>query len=220
MLRTNLATRPFYNERVVRVGIALAVLVLAAFTTFNVMQVASLNARISEMGQRADDAERRAAEHRQQALAVRQSMNTVEMAAAQKAAQEANLLIERRVFSWTELFNEFERTLPGDVRIAAVEPQQDSTGRLLVAVTVLSRRAEDLSEFMDRLEDSGRFREVLNRSDQPQEDGLTRSIIQGYYDARGKAPTALAPQSSESGGPGNGSSSTPGAAPAAPRGER
>jgi hypothetical protein len=221
MLRTNLATRPFYNDRVVRVGIALGVLALAAFTTFNVMQVATLNARISEMAQRADEAERRAADQRQQALTVRQSMNTVEMAAAQKAAQEANMLIERRVFSWTELFNEFERTLPADVRIAAVEPQQDSAGRLLVAVTVLSRRAEDLSEFMDRLEDSGRFRDVLNRSDQPQDDGLIRSIIQGYYDARGKAPTAAAPESSESGGPSNSSAPAQANAPAAaPRGER
>jgi hypothetical protein len=221
MLRSNLATRPFYNDRAVRVGIALGVLLVAAFTTFNVMQVATLNARHADMAQRADAAERRAADYRRQAQTVRQSMNTVEMAAAQRAAQEANALIERRVFSWTELFNEFERTLPGDVRITAVEPQVDSAGRLLVAVTLLSRRPEDLSEFMDRLEDAGRFRDVLNRQDQPQDDGLTRSIIQGYYDHRGKPPTAAEPRSSEPEGSGNATPTSPqGNPPSTPRGER
>ena len=35
MLRTNLSTRPFYNERAVRVGIVVAVVLTAALTAFN-----------------------------------------------------------------------------------------------------------------------------------------------------------------------------------------
>ena len=38
------------------------------------------------------------------------------------AAREANLLIDRRTFSWTELFNQFEATLPADVRISTITP--------------------------------------------------------------------------------------------------
>ena len=218
MLHTNLATRPFYNDRAVRIGIAVAVLLVAAFTTFNAMQIVALNQRNRERTERAELAERQAAEFRREAQVVRQALNTAEMSAIQRSAQEANGLIDRRVFSWTELFNEFERTLPPDVRIAAVEPQIDTAGRMLIAITVLSRRAEDLSEFMDQLESSGRFREVLNRQDQPMEDGLTRSVLQGYYDPRGQQPTAAAQPSSESTGeagnqspaaPNNDSAATP-----------
>ena len=47
---------------------------------------------------------------------------------SQAAAREANQLIDRRAFSWTDLFNRFEETLPADVRIVAVTPQVDTRG--------------------------------------------------------------------------------------------
>jgi hypothetical protein len=221
MLRTNLATRPFYNDRAVRVGIGAGVIVVAAFTAFNLLQAASLNARNNEMSQRAQEAERQKAEYTKQAQTIRQSLNTAEMSAVQHAAQEANLLIGRRVFSWTDLFNQFERTLPPEVRIAAVEPQVDDDGQMLVAITVFSRRPEDLNEFMDQLETTGRFRDVLNRQDTITDDGLTRSILQGYYDPAG-AQTIDSRQTSDSNDrPGNASpASASNASSSAPEGER
>jgi hypothetical protein len=210
MLRTNLSTRPFYNDRAVRLGLAVAVLVVAALTAYNLLQVVSLNARNAEMSSRAQQAEQQRAEHASQADAIRKSLNTAEMGAVQQAAQEANLLIGRRVFSWTDLFNQFERTLPPEVRIAAVEPQVDDDGRMLVAITVLSRRPEDLSLFMDQLEESGRFREVLNRQDTITDDGLTRSILQGYYEPAA-VPAAEPSKAVDQTGPGGNTS------PAAPQ---
>jgi Tfp pilus assembly protein PilN len=222
MLRTNLSTRPFYNERVVRLAIGVAGLLVAALTTYNVLQVLSLNAQNAEMSERAQHAERQTVEYRQKAQAIRQSLNTAEMTAVQQAAQEANLLIGRRVFSWTDLFNQFERTLPPEVRIAAVEPQVDNAGRLLVAITVLSRSAEDLNDFMDQLETSGRFHDVLNRQDTPMDDGLMRSVVQGYYDPAGTVPATPAAPTSDS--PGQATNQSPDGAPnasaPAPRGER
>jgi hypothetical protein len=202
MLRTNLATRPFYNDRLVRIVIATAIALVTALTAFNVLQVLSLNARNSEVTARTEDAERRTAEYRQQAQVIRQSLNTEQMTAMQNAAREANLLIGQRVFSWTELFNQFERTLPADVRIAAVEPQVDTAGRLLVAVTVISKTPEDLNEFMDQLESSGRFRDVLNRQDSAVDEGLMRSVIQGYYNST-PMPAGEAGPTSDSSVPGN-----------------
>ena len=83
-------------------------------------------------------------------------INRDQLAAVQAAAREANQLIDRRAFSWTDLFNRFEETLPGDVRIAAVPPQVDPQGRMLVAVTVISRRVEDLDGFIEALEKTRR----------------------------------------------------------------
>jgi Tfp pilus assembly protein PilN len=219
MLRTNLATRPFYNDRIVRVGIAVGVLLVGALTAFNGMQVVALNARHDEMSQRAEAAERQTADYRQQAQTIRQALNTDEMSAVQRAAAQANTLIERRVFSWTDLFNQFERTLPPDVRIGAVEPQVDSTGRLLIQITVFSRDPEDLNAFMDQLEVSGRFREVLSRQDSALEDeGLMRSIVQGYYDVT--APAAAAPPASETAGEPTNASPAEASANTTPRGAR
>jgi hypothetical protein len=218
MLRANLSTRPFYNDRLVRIGIAVAVLLLAAFTTFNAFQVLSLNARNSEMSGRAQQAEAQTTQYRERARALTQAMDKVEVTAVQDAARIANGLIDRRAFSWTDLFNRFERTLPPDVRIASVEPQIDRDGRLLIAISTVSRRVEDLHEFIDQLEVEGGLRDVIARNDVVEEDGSTRSMIQGYYDEAAVAKAATTPPaaSDSSSMPANGSAAAPNASPSTP----
>jgi hypothetical protein len=199
MLRTNLATRPFYNERAVRVGIGAAIILVAALTMFNVVKILSLNATNAEMSARAEAAEAQTAQHQVQARTITQALNTGTVSVVQEAAQEANQLIDRRVFSWTDLFNRFEATLPENVRVSAVEPQTDRDGRMLLSVTVIARRVEDLNEFMDQLELSGGVRDVIARQDEILDDGTLRASIQGYYvPSATSEPTADPPASSES----------------------
>ena len=90
----------------------------------------------------------------------------------QAAAREANALIDRRTFSWTELLNQFQATLPPDVRIAGVTPQSDDRRAAGWCRSRCSRkRIEDLEAFMDALEKTGAFSGVLPRSEQPDESG-------------------------------------------------
>ena len=221
MLRTNLATRPFYNERAVTTGIAVVVLIVTALSAFNALQVASLNRENNEYVARAEAADRRAVELRQQAEVVRQSLNKAELTAVQAAAREANLLIDRRAFSWTDLFNKFEETLPADVRIAAVQPQIDEDGRMLVAINVIYRRVEDVNEFADRLVDTGEFRGVASRADEAMEDGTLRSVLQGYYTpsaanvtkTTAERATVTTPPASDSSGAPNGNATPNASAP-------
>ena len=126
----------------------------------------------------------------------------------QVAAREANALIDRRTFSWTELLNQFQSTLPPDVRIAGVLPQTDSEGRRLVQISVFSRRIEDLEAFMDALEKTGMFSGVLSRSDQPDESGTLQSELQAYYLPIADAASRHAPSSEPGKTPGNASAGT------------
>jgi hypothetical protein len=194
----NLSTRPFYNERLVRVVLGLVSLLVLGLTAFNVIQVMRLTSRDSEVRSQADAAEADAARLRSEARVIRQTINREQLAAVQAAAREANQLIDRRAFSWTDLFNRFEATLPGDVRIASVTPQLDQQGRLMVAVTVISRRVEELDGFIEALEKTGAFQEVLSRQEEAQEDGTLRSVIQGYY-RPATAPPAQPPERSAAG---------------------
>ena len=126
--RTNLSTRPFYNERArPRSVLALVSLLVLGLTAFNVVQVMRLTSRDSEVRRQADAAEADAARLRSEARVIRQTINRDQLAVVQAAAREANRLIDRRAFSWTDLFNRFEATLPGDVRIASVS--RSSTSR-------------------------------------------------------------------------------------------
>jgi hypothetical protein len=191
MLRANLATRPFYNDRLVRVVLGLITIVAAAMTSYNVSEVVRLRSRDAEVRRQTEAAEREAGRLQIEARRIRQTINRDQLAAVQEAAQEANQLIDQRAFSWTDLFNQFEQTLPPEVRISTVTPQVDVNGRMIVAVTVVSRRVEDLDKFIDALEKTGAFQSVLSRQEEAQEDGTLRSVIQGYYTAGG-APAAEA----------------------------
>lgn len=192
MLRTNLATRPFYNERIVTLGLAALAFVVVAFTGFDATRVVVLNGTNSDAARRIDEAERAAAEARTDAARVRAQIDRDELQAVARAAREANLLIDQRVFSWTDLFNRFETVLPADVRIVAVHPRVDKDGRMRIAVQVLSRRVEALDEFIDRLESTGAFHDVLARQESTTDDGLIESVLEGEYgvNAAGVAPAA------------------------------
>jgi hypothetical protein len=180
MLRGNLSTRPFYNSRIVGVALGVATALLLAFTAFNAWQLVSLTRQKTELDAqiRADDAT--TASLRAGTQAIRQQLAGAEVSGVQSAASEANRLIDRRAFSWTGLFNRFEATLPPDVRITAVQPQTGRGGEMVVAISVVSRRIEDLDAFIDRLEATGAFKGVISREDQASDDGLL-SVIQAFY---------------------------------------
>lgn len=190
MLHSNLSTRPFYNTRVVRVGLAALAVIAAGLTVFNAVELWRLQRANTELGQTVAQNDQEASDLRQKARTVQQSIDQSQLSLVDAAAREANALIERRAFSWTELLNQFQATLPPSVRILSVQPQVDDEGNLLVAIRVLSRQQEDLDTFIAALEKSGMFRDVLSRSDASVEDGNLASVLQAYYTA---PPAAITP---------------------------
>jgi hypothetical protein len=192
MLRTNLSTRPFYNERAVRSVLLLVVAVAVGLTLFNAYEILRLRGQSRDARATIAQNDRQARQMREQAAGIRRSIDRAKLDAVQVAATEANALIDRRTFSWTELLNQFQATLPADVRIAGVTPQIGSDGRRLVQISVSSRRIEDLETFMDALEKTGAFSGVLSRSDRPEDDGTLRSELQAYYAPAPSKPPAAA----------------------------
>lgn len=183
MLRNNLSTRPFYNDRAVRAGLMSLTALTLGLMLFNAYEILRLRAQDSAARQMIAENDAQARQLREQAQTIGRSIDQARLTAVQLAAGEANALIDRRTFSWTELLNQFQATLPPDVRIAGVAPGA-SEGRMQVQISVLSRRIEDLEEFMDALAKTGVFSSVLSRSDRP-EDGTLRSELEAFY-----SPTA------------------------------
>lgn len=195
MLRTNLSTRPFYNTRLVRIGLIAIGVVAVGLTVFNAVELWRLQRANRELAQLVGDNENQARDLRQKARTVQQSIDRSQLLLVDAAAREANQLIDRRAFSWTELLNQFQDTLPPSVRIVSVQPQVDETGRVMVAIRVLSRQQEDLDSFIAALEQSGVFRDVLSRSDSSVEDGALASVLQAYYNASPAAAITPPPAS-------------------------
>ena len=190
IIRTNLATRPFYNERAVQVAVAVAITLVVGFTLLNVVQFVRLSASETRLGAHAVEAEREATRLRAEAARLRTRLDPKELASVAEAAREANGIIDQRAFSWTTLFSQLEATLPPDVRVKAVQPRLEQ-GAFAVAVVAQARKAEDLAAFMEALEATGVFREV-KLVEQSMKDALLEAVIDSVYLAPGRATGAPA----------------------------
>jgi hypothetical protein len=181
MLRTNLSTRPFYNERLVRLLLGALLALVVGVTAVNLWQVFALSRRESELQSGMADASRRATALRGEAAKLRGHINPALAAATAAAAREANGVIGRRAFSWTGLFNRFEDTLPDNVRISAVHPTIDKDGHVLVTMIVIARSVEGVNTFIERLEQDGAFSDVLSTEESVNTAGFLQATLEGRY---------------------------------------
>jgi Tfp pilus assembly protein PilN len=195
VIKGNLSTRPFYNERAVHVWLlAVAVAVLAA-TVFNVSRVIRYSSNDTELGSQASQNEARAAELRASAARLRASVDPRQVDIASADARQANDLIDRRTFSWTELLNRFETTLPDNVRITAVRPRIDAKRGTVLTVSVTAAGVDDVNEFMNNLENTGEFADLLTPDEHVEDDGQLLATLEAVYlPAAKKAPGAQGPK--------------------------
>jgi Tfp pilus assembly protein PilN len=181
VIRTNLSTRPFYNKSVVRAWLAIGVLVAVSATVFNVSRVLRYSRSDTALATQASRDEVRTAEARATAAALRASVDTKQVVVASMEARQANALIDRRTFSWTELFNRLETTLPPEVRITAVRPSLDRDRRITLTISVLARAVDDVGAFMEQLEATGAFANLLSREERVTESGQLVAVLECEY---------------------------------------
>lgn len=192
MLRLNLSTQPFYNVRAIQVTVGALTAIVLGLTLFNGIQIVRLTISQYTLGARAAEAEEEAARLRSEAVRIRGQIDPQELEVVAKAAREANAIIDQRAFSWTDLLTEFERTLPPDVRITAVQPRLEQQGDFVVAIGVQAKQAEDLDTFIEALEAGGGFHNVLSVQEQTGETGLIQAVVEGSYVPPAREATAPA----------------------------
>jgi Tfp pilus assembly protein PilN len=181
MIRTNLATRPFYNDRTVHLVLVLVALVTAAATMFNATRIVQLSKSDTRLAVEASRDEARAAELRSTAAELRATIDPKQIDEASLEAQRANELIDRRTFSWTDLFNRFETTLPDDVRIVSVRPVVDQDRGIVLTIVVVARSVDEVNQFIEKLEATGAFSGLLSRDERVTDDGQVEAALESGY---------------------------------------
>jgi hypothetical protein len=204
VITTNLATRPFYNQRIVHFWILVAALILGLATAINVTRLRHYSLSDTELAAQTTRDESRAAELRAAAAKERASVDAKQIEAASGQAREANDLIDRRTFSWTELFNRFEATLPDQVRITSVRPHVDRDRGIVLEITVLSEGGvEDVDRFMESLVATGAFTGLLSKEEHPNEAGQIQAALEAVYHPRASEgvpePTPTEPAAADGG---------------------
>lgn len=188
MITTNLSTRPFYNERAVRLWLLLLLVIAVAATAANAERIIRYSRSDTALALDAARDEARAADLRAEAARLRASVDPRQIALAATEARQANELIDRRTFSWTELFNYFEATLPDDVRIAAVRPKLDPKRGILLTINVVARTVDDVDRFMEELETTGVFVDLLTVEEHFSEQALLEATVETAYAPASRRP--------------------------------
>jgi hypothetical protein len=202
VLRTNLSTRPFYNERPVHLAIGLAALLVTALTVWNIVRVVTLSRHSTELATRVNAEHAEAEQLTKLAGEIRRRIDRNELQLVVESAREANALIDQRTFSWTALFNRLESTMPPDVMLTSVRPSVKD-GATRITMTAVGRRAEDVDEFIEKLEATGAFEKVLAAQQDRTDEGFYRVVIESVY-------TGLEEASTPAGAPGAPAGAKPG----------
>jgi Tfp pilus assembly protein PilN len=181
VIRTNLATRPFYNEGAVRLVLIGAGIMVLAATLYNVTRIVGLSRQDTRLARQATSDEARARDLVASAARRRATIDPKAIELASVDARQANDLIDRRTFSWTELFNLFERTLPDDVRFTAVRPRIEAKRGTVVSITIVAKSVDDVNQFVNNLEATGAFEGLEKHDERVDEQNLWDAAIEGIY---------------------------------------
>lgn len=180
MIRTNLSTRPFYNERAVHALAALVAVAVLAVAAWQVVRIVSLSGLKTDLNTAIKKHKAETETRQRDAEAIRRGIDQKELAIVAAQAKEANELIEQRTFSWTQLFNLIEATLPDDVMLAAVRPEfKDAVTQ--INMDVQGKSTDDIQAFWDRLVKTGAFSNVLWSSTLFTDDGLNKMQMRAVY---------------------------------------
>jgi hypothetical protein len=162
------------------VALTAVAVVALVLTALNAWWLWSFSSQRNELQARIERDRTEAARLRTEASAIERSVDRAALGALADSAREANDLIDRRTFSWTAFFAVIEKALPIDVRIVTVAPRIEK-GRFTVGMTIVARDLADVSQFMETLQQTGVFYDIVPADQQLRDDGTYGALINAAY---------------------------------------
>jgi len=175
----NLATEPFRRDRPLIVGAVALSAVLVLSLAIQGLVIVSERSQAADIRILLDRLNRQT-----HTLAVEQQK--LDATLGQPANAEVlerslflNVLIQHKAISWTKMFADLEKVLPGDVRLVTVRlPQVDSQSHVWLDMTVASKDIVPVWSLVQKLESSPQF------SDAQVMTTLPPSQTEPFYRAR------------------------------------
>jgi Tfp pilus assembly protein PilN len=158
----NLAARPFRNQRLPNALLALAWIALVAMTVVHGVALARL------LPSRTSARDREVAALEQESARLRQAAAATPLARADPAEVTqwtlVKDLVDRRAFSWTDLFARLEEVVPDGVRLTSISPSVRK-GDMLLDVVAQGRSPDEGWDFVRRLDERTEFSDVFPTSE-------------------------------------------------------
>lgn len=192
----NLARDPFVNSRpVVRLSIALWVVAIALLAG-NVWLYWDFLAGREDTYARLEEVDREIAATRQRIAALDAELEGFDLGEQNRQVEFLNERIDRRLFSWSELFDQLGAILPNDVYLTRLTPASGEgtsrrrgtgrdkalgEGRVLLSIDAVARDDASILATIDALFDDPAFGEPNLLQQTQEEGGLIRFELETVY---------------------------------------
>ncbi len=192
-LNINLASQKYEDVRqfYVRWGASLA----AAFVLTVILAVlAGLNySRSSQSTRRIKDLREKITALEKERAGAEAVENSPENRDVTEQKNYWNAEIARRTFSWTQLFNDLQKIMPGRAYVMSVAPELTRDNRLKLKLVIAAEKHDNAIDLVKRMEGSPRFRESQITAEALQKDPRTgantfKFDIEAFYTPSGIAP--------------------------------
>jgi type IV pilus assembly protein PilN len=156
-IHLNLAARPYRDYRPIY-AVVIATSIIIAFLMLNNLdtyvryvrdtrttrnEITSIQAQIQQEHRRAESATR--------------DTSTIDLISLSKESKFVNTQLAQRAFSWSELLDQLEAVLPGNVRITSVSPQFAESGLVHLSLACEGKSPDTLLTTINRLQRDPHF---------------------------------------------------------------
>jgi len=153
----NLASAPFRRDRAMLIATTLLSAVLAVALAGQIYLVLEERGRAEEARLEVEKIERSLRLQSSEIARVDGILRQVQNAEVLDRNVFLNTLISRKAVSWTQLFADLEKVMPGAVRLVSVRPQITPSNQVVLDMTVGSMSGEPVVDMLMRLEGSPLF---------------------------------------------------------------
>ena len=90
-----------------------------------------------------------------------------------------NELIERKAFSWTQVFQDLEKIMPARLHVVSIRPELDEQNQLQIKLAVAGESRDRALELVKHMEESPRFRQPrITAENQQTERGIAGDNVE------------------------------------------
>ncbi|MCI0445565.1 PilN domain-containing protein [bacterium] len=180
IIRNNLANNPVKNYSLYFLGCLVLLSAALLFTLFNARSLLSWQSESSRLQVNISEQQKKRADLQNEASKLRLRITQIKTPQFINETEFMNNAIKRRTFSWTTLFDEFERIFPDSVKMVSVFPQINDE-QINITMEVAGKSLNDIVQLISVLQSSPAFSEVVLKSERQQNDGLLHAAISLTY---------------------------------------
>jgi type IV pilus assembly protein PilN len=158
-LDVNLASRPYEDAHQFWLRWGTGVALLAILTLALVAHTAISWVYASHDRQIIGEIKASIAMRDQERLQAEAFLNKPENRVIRDRSQFLNALIERKAFSWTQLFQDLERVMPARLHVISIRPEVGEDNSLHIKLAVAGESRDRALDLVKNMEESPRFRQ-------------------------------------------------------------